>query len=467
MQITALDLTSPDAFLKVLKEKSTHFFDPKIYSLLDPANHAVLDKNKRWVWVDVTVPENEADSSDTGVKTQKRRYDLNRIALNIQRLIVEYAAAFETGGGVTLKSTPGTKQEERLAEAVQKLWDDNKLDYENGAISEVRKSQKECVELWYLDAKGKPRMRLHKPADGFSFYPVWDTDADLIAFGIGWEVEGEAYSEVIRLFTDQNTYRFELTGGTWVQAEEPNSENVLGKIPLVWHFQPKADYEEVQTSIERLEESQSNLADRNDKITNPTMKVKGDLVGVYEKGASMAIELEEGSDADYLSPPQTPGSIETEQSNLRQNIFTGSQTPDLSLEALKGLGGIPSGAALKRILISAYLKAGRSHRGEYGKAIQRRINILKAIAIYQDKTLAAARDMAIKPVFNEFSVDSLDDLVALAMRANGNAPVLSQKASIALTGVTDDPDAMLAEIREEQKISGNIQTANADDQPAI
>lgn len=449
MTIKDLSLLSTESgvFLKRLKDETKPFYNPETSLQYEPEKHAVKDatiREDRLVQYDEPT---DPDDPDSELKTVRDWVAVNRNAVALQKLIVKRAVAFLTNGGVILEAKKPDEAGQKTLDAVNDTWSENKMRFKLGEIARTIMTQQECAVLCYRGTDGT-RIKIHKPADGFTFYPVWDEEGGMIAFGIGWEAKGEDYSEVIRLYTAGYIYRYERSAGDiWTQKEA--KINAVKKVPIAYFPQPEVEWADVQDLIERFETAFNNESDTNDYTADPTMAATGTVKGIKRKGpSSSVVELEEGGDLKYLASPNMPDSVEHEQSTLLRLIYTITQTPDISFEAMKALTQI-SGTALDLMFTDAHLKAQEKQEGAFGEGVQRLVNLFKAFAL-KDPNIKGAKDIRIEPKFQRFSLTSEEDRINLAMKASGKS-VASQRKGIEMSGVTDDADAMLQEIQDEEK----------------
>ena len=76
----------------------------------------------------------------------------------------------------------------------------------------------------------------------------------------------------------------------------------------------------------------------------------------------------------YVSWQQAPEAVKLEIETLLKLIYTITQTPDISFDAVKGLGAI-SGVALKLLFMDAHLKV-QDKCEIFDDYLQRRVNVL-------------------------------------------------------------------------------------------
>lgn len=453
--LTSNRLESGTLIAQILKECST-LYEWKAFKQYYPKEHNVLDKVKRKDKViQIPIPNAEANANGE-VPTQSKVVELNRIPLALQQLIVSRKTAFVTGGNVSLKAKPQTEAEKNLYDDVLKVWRNNKLQFKNADIFKRMVSETECAEIWYSkvneDQSINLKVNIFSPSKGYNLYPVFDAHEDLIAFGLGYKetIENKEVEYFDVYDSEFITRHIKESGGIWKLRQTEGVANPLpnpyGKIPVIY-YQSKTAWSNVQWLIERLETLLSNFGDVNDYNGSPILFAEGDIHGFSDKGESgKVIQGENGAKLSYVSWDHAPESIKLEIETLLDFIYTLTQTPNISFKEMKGLGGL-SGVAFDRVFLDAHLNAKDYHTGEYGEGIQRRVNFLKTALKEIETGYEDAADMEITPEFGIFSIDSDSDRIETAMKANGNLPVMSHKDSITYTGLSDEPEVTLNEIK--------------------
>lgn len=462
---------NPAEYVAKLLKGYKPYFKLEAFKHYDVIFHDVMNIRKR---------PNKAIKRPTGQKDDEGKdimedalVMVNRIALPFQKFIVETLATFLTGGKVEFKATAEGDAEEGMLAGVKKLWDDNKLMFKNGLLAEAMMSQTECAELWFTDQKQDPKtkemvpvlkMNVLRPSDGYDLQPFYDEIGDLIAFGVRYKKDKIEHYD---LYTSEELRRHVKLNGFWQLASLPVEEGAepqqaiiplqYGKMPIIYYNQDRSEWYDVQPAIERLEKMQSNHGDTNDYSGSPVLFVTGDILGFAAKGEPGKVLQGKGeATAKYLMPESAPESMKQEFENLKAFIHLFSGAPDLSLNSLKGLGQIPSGAAFERMLILTYMKVRRRQVGDWGLFIQRRNNFLVSALAHTDKTLADAADLNITIDWGLYQLNDLMDAINAAIAANGGKPVISQEESVAMAGLTDDPDTTFQKIKDETAAIGNI-----------
>ena len=211
----------------------------------------------------------------------------------------------------------------------------------------------------------------------------------------------------------------------------------------------------MQGLIDRLEKLLSNFADTNDYHASPKIFTTGTILGFAKKGETGAIiEGEEGATAQYLAWQNAPESVKLEIETLLRMIYTITQTPDISFDAVKGIGAV-SGVALKLLFMDAHLKV-QDKMEIFDDYLQRRISIVQAfLSVMNTKDAefrAACQSLTIEPEIAPYMIEDERAKVDLLVAANGGKPVISQKTSIQQLGWVDNTEAEYDLIQEENTV---------------
>jgi len=207
----------------------------------------------------------------------------------------------------------------------------------------------------------------------------------------------------------------------------------------------------VQSLIERLEKLLSNFADTNDYHGSPKILVTGEVTGFSKKGeAGSILQLENGADAKYLAWEQIPEAIRLEIDTLLRQIYSLTQTPDISFDAVKGLGSAASGQSLKMLFLDAHLKV-MDKMEIFDDYLQRRLNILKAFMGKMNKGFAAeSEELELSPVVVPYMVndekDKLDNLVTSVMGG-----IMSKQSAVAKNPLVEDPKEEMKLLEKEKE----------------
>ena len=424
-----------------------------------PALHNVMSPVKR--------PNKKA----TNAKGETKEVPVARLTIPLQKIIVNRAVAFLFTNPVAIKLADQSS-DDKVLKMIQYILKKNKSNSLNREIARILFSETEVAEYWYpiedknfwtklkLGRSGEYRLRcrLFSPSLGDTLYPVFDKFDDMVAFGRGYEIV-DSYTKVreefLDLFTNDFIFKFRKDKSLgWV--EDSKVDNILKKIPIIYYTQEDSEWSDVQSMIDRLETLISNFADTNDYFGSPMVKVKGNVTGFAEKGEQgKVITVSEGGDADYLTWTQAPDAIKLEIETLKNFIYSMTQTPDISFQAVQGITNI-SGIALKLLFLDAFLKA-QNKLETFEEAMTRRLSILKA---YCGKFFAANEsailDTDIEAVITPFVPENVKELVDMLSSATGGKQILSQATAVSMTGLVEDAAGEVELIsKEETKTIGD------------
>ena len=423
-------------------------------SQYDPDDHKVLQSLYR---PQKAVRRATGTLDSYGNETYTTEYEeVNRIAAPFQRLIVERAVGFLLGNPVKLKSDAEGEDQEQLTAMVQRTLDENKADYFNRKLARTVMSQCEAAELWYLveDATFwkrtikqsdnnlfKLRVKLLSPENGDGLWPWFDEYGDMIAFSREYTITDSDGKVSPHFDTWTNTMQYQRVSvnGEWVVTAVVN---VLGKIPVIYYSQAEAEWAQVQTAIERYETKVSNFADTNDYFGSPMVKVIGEVASLPDKATSgKVIQLTAGSDAAYMSWSSAPESEKLEFEQLEKLIYAMTQTPNISFEQMKSMGGDMSGFAIKLMFTDAHLKVENKIE-LFGEMFQRRINLIQHVCgkVINVRLEPQVDLLWIEPVFTPYLPKNVREEVEILSVARASKPLISQRTAIENNPLVAEPD---------------------------
>lgn len=438
-------------------ERAKKALDPKLHDI----NDAIIRPDKR---VKVDVDSGGDKVINTGEDQSSYRIEkVARVAVALQKLIIKRAVSFVFGNPVAYNATPETGGQEAVLKALNRVLYDNKTTSLNRKIARGIFGFKECAEVWYVQEKPKAhntygfptkfklRCALFSPMFGDTLYPYFDETGDLIAFSRSYTRVGRDKKrfDYFETYTDTGHWLWVYGDNGYEIVDGYPKEVAVGKIPVVYGYQPEFETQDVDSLIDRLEKLLSNFADTNDYHASPKIFVTGAINGWSKKGESGAvIEGEEGATMQYVSWQNAPESVKLEIETLLKMIYTISQTPDISFESVKGLGAI-SGIALKLLFMDAHLKV-QDKKEIFDEYLQRRVNVIKAfIGQFNTELETDAELLEIEPEITPYMPANELDEINMWLAANGNKPLVSQKASVKGANLTQDPDKDFEQIQEE------------------
>lgn len=419
----------------------------------EPEKHNIMDTAVR--------PDKLITTDDKGTT---KSVSVARLSIPMQKKIVGLAAAFLCGNPIQLSGSPANEAEKKMLAVVLKTWSKNKLYFDSKTLAKIMMSETEAAEIWYVQPaperywantpnegrKLRIRMKIIANSLGDSLYPVFDNSGDMVAFGRGYKLSVDGKDEEhFDVYTEDTVYLGVKKESSWEMATEANQ---LGKIPVIYYCQPKPEWSDVQTLIDRFEKTLSNHSDTNDYYSSPMVKVKGTVKGFASKGETgKVLELEEGADAEYMSWDQSPKSLELEFKNLRSLIYDLTDTPDISIEQMKSLGTY-SGVALKLLFLAAHLKAADKEE-IFGKCMQRRINLIIEAMTKVNVELERGSGIEITPQFEYFLPKDEEGMVNMLVNAvGGGKPIMTTETAVRKNPLVDDPEQEIELLKEQATI---------------
>ncbi|CAG5072893.1 hypothetical protein DYBT9623_04431 [Dyadobacter sp. CECT 9623] len=423
--------------------------------------HEVLDKASRKDRDVAYEQKVDIGGGETRIDIKQKTESVARIPIPFQKNIVGKAVSFLFGNPVKITSSAQQEQELSVLESVNKILDDNKTDSQNRVVAKQLFRSTQVAEFWYpvkvtevheeygFPTQFKLRMSVFSPWSGIELFPLFDDFGDMIAFSRQYTVKDEESKDVAHFetYTAEDYYLWKKSGEGWEALEK--EPNVIKRIPVVYAEQEQAEWADVQYAIQRLETLISNHADTNDYNGSPIAVAEGEIISLGQKGErGKVIEMEKGGKLSYLSWDHAPESIKMEIDNLFKIILTYTQTPDISFESVKGIGAI-SGIALKLLFMDAHLKV-LDKRETFDPYLKRRINIIKAfVAMMNTSVSAIAKKLKIDAEITPYIIQDDMERMEVLLAANGGKAVLSQRTSVAQSGLVDDPEAEYDQLQME------------------
>lgn len=433
----------------------------------DPYQHEIFNPVTR---PDKTVWYNKPDDAEDAEPTLSRIEYVARLCISMQKLIVKRAASFLFGNPVkTISSEEGSV----ISEAVDRILRDNKQNSLNRKVARILFSSTEVAEYWYprlsdekfstygFETDLKIKCAIFSPLKGDTLYPYFNEQGDMVAFSREYKVK-EDDKDVTYFETWTNTQYFKVkqVDSGWVEALDGKPTKIqLGKIPIVYACQESVEWADVQNLIERLETLLSTFADIVSYNAAPKNFVTGKVLGFSKKGeAGVIIQGEEGADIKVLSWDQAPEAVRLEIETLFRLIFTLTQTPDISFEAVKGMGSAASGNSLRMLFLDPHLKV-MDKMEIFDDYLQRRLNILKAfVGIMSSKTNEAAK-IELTPEVIPFMVDDEKDKIDNLVTAVSGG-IMSKETAVSQNPLVEDVkgemDLIKSEAAEGQAIADKI-----------
>ena len=385
-----------------------------------------------------------------------------KLVIRYQKKIVNMSVSFLFGDPVKLILDNKEDKYQKTFTIINDVWNKNKLDYFNKKLARRLFVETKVAELWYVivDANNVKHIKvaLLCNKNGDEIYPHFDNNGDMDAFTRRYKLEDkdEKTYEHVDIYTAEN-YIKGIKKEAW-QVEK--KENLYGKIPIIYYEQDEPEWADVQSEIDRIEMLISKSADTNDYFGSPTLKIKGKITNAPEKaevGKILQFTGEINSDgktdygdAEYLTWTHAPEAVKLEYETLKDIIYSLTSTPDLSFNNVQGLTKT-SGEALKFLFMDSILKA-KDKEEIFGEALNRRINLLKAILSVTDvKAKQSLEEMDVSIQFGDVLPKSVNELVKSLSVARGGDVIMSRDEAVRQNPLVSDAEEDIKRLEEEEK----------------
>ncbi len=399
-------------------------------------------------------------------KTVEEEIEVVRVPLALQKYIVEGRRDMMLTNPVELDASAEEEADKSFYKAIAAVWGVMKVDYELKEIA-VRQMS-ECEVAVMLSTENAPdgywdgtdlqgaskriRFNILKSNEGTSLYPVYDRYGDMIAFCRNHKVKDDETDKEIHYFdiyTAETNYYLAENAGGWAIIKRDT--NIDGKIPIVYFPQKEVEWADQSLMINRTEFIVSNLGEANDRSAFPMLLLKADAIEslpmIDDTGKGIQLSGA-GAGASYLETTGKPESIEMEYDTLMQNIHQFSGSIDYN-SLHQFFGSAPSGYAIKLLFQNAHMKAA-AKEGDFGKNLQRLVNLLKSLVAGIQPGMKAQKNLPIKPVFTLYVPKNPKEEVELLAAAKDAGLISGETAALKCT-LTKNPAAEWEKIKEENK----------------
>ena len=418
----------------------------------DPTKHPVMNKQ---LYPDIV--------RDDGVER------VTRITLSFQKLAAVRMSELCTGIPVKRIYKPENDRQKLVAEAMEKIFDRNRINSVNTKRCKQLFAGCEIFTLWYaveqrnslygFNSLLKLRCRTFSPMLGDELYPFFDEYGDMVAMSIGYTRKvGRKNVQYFDTYTDGEDSRhikWSNEGGEWAIIEDENT--TLLKIPGVYAWRPMPIWEDTSRNVFEMEWSLSRNGNYLRENSKPKFVVCANEVIQYgdekspDKEFKAVSQFPTGAKAEYVTWQQATESLKFHIETLRSLYFTQRQLPDWSYEKMSQQA--LSGESRKQMFIDAELKVG-DESGDLLEFFDREVNVVKAFlklmmgAAYHADIDALPVENKVTPYRITDRKEKIEELTA----ANGNLPIMSQRESIEEFGHSDNVDKTLEEIHEQDKV---------------
>lgn len=426
-------------------------------------------------WAGANGLESEYDATlhpvmDKRIYPDVRRDDsierVTRITLSFQKLAATRMSELCTGVPVKRVYKPDNDKQKKVAEALEKIYDRNRINSVNTKRCKQFFAGCEIFTLWYaieqrnslygFSSPLKLRCRTFSPMLGDELYPFFDEYGDMTAMSIAYTRKvGEKDVQFFDTYTDGDNSRhikWSNESGDWAVVEDETT--TLLKIPGVYQWRPKPIWEDTSRNIYEMEWSLSRNGNYLRENSKPKFVVCANEVIQYgdekspDKEFKAVAQFPTGAKAEYVTWQQATESLKFHIETLRSLYFTQLQLPDWSYEKMSQQA--LSGESRKQMFIDAELKV-QDESGDLLEFFDREVNVVKAFlklmmgSAYHNDIDA----LVVENIITPYRITDAKETVELLLTANGNKPIMSQRESIEQYGHSDDIDQTLREIAEQ------------------
>lgn len=425
----------------------------------NPLKHKVMSPLHRKRKV-VKVKTDKKDQITGAPIYKEKRVERVRVAVPIQRVIVERSVGFLFSNKVEYASDGVFNEaQSKVFEEVKAIMKNNKMPYFDKKLARTLFKERECAELWYflLDEDNKPkemRVKLLSPGNGDTLYPHFDDYDRMDGFARKYFItdENNKMTTHFDVYTDKLVYKY-INDGNGMKLLEQPKQHGFTKIPIIYYRQEETEWNSVQPVIERVEELLSNWGDTNDYFGSPSYFFKGKLNGFAEKGEQGKVYQGEGEGADMkvLSWDSSPASITGELANLFNIIFSYTQTPDISFENMKTLGGNTSGVAIKLMFTDPHMKAEVKIE-LFGEMFTRRYNVIQNGYATSLKPVpeSVIEGINVEPVFTPYMPKNELEEIQIISTSTGGRPTMSQEEGVKQNPRINNAEEVLKQLQSEE-----------------
>lgn len=421
-------------------------------SMYDPSKHPVMS---RALYPDVVQDDGSIDR-------------VTRITYDLQRLAVKRMTELCNGIPVqrVCKPEKDNKKQKEVAEALEKLFQRNRIDSVNIERCNMLFAGCEVMTLWYaveerntaygFNSPLKIRCRNFSPMLGDELYPLFDEYGDLIALSVGYaRKDGVKTVNFFETYTADHHYKWsnQNNGGWVLTEEEPHN---IEKIPGVYMYRPTPIWEDTSKIVYEMEWAMSRNGNYLRKNSKPVFVVFaneqidfGNEKNETEEAKSV-LQFPAGAKAEYVTWQQAVENLKFYVSELRNSFFTQLQLPDWSYEKMSQQA--MSGESRKQLFIDAQLKV-KDESGRLIEFFDREIQVAKQF-LKRAMGEAYHADIDALPVENvitPFTINDEKDTISNLVTATGGKAIMSQREAIAEYGHSENVEQTIAEIQAESE----------------
>lgn len=415
-------------------------------------------------------PKEHEIVTDTVTRKDKMKSDYSvekasRIYLGLEKLLTRRMTEFTFTIPVkrVYHNIEDNETRQQIAKAIESIYKYARIDAENIRRGNAYYAACEICTVWYAVEKPnslygfrsrfKLKCKTYSPMDGVSLYPLFDERGDMLAMSL--EYNKKILDKEITYFetyTDKKHYKWKQENGLFWE-EVTNEPIALMKIPAIYAYRDSAIYADLSYIRKEIEYTLSRNSDVIAYNSAPILKVAGGMKGGEDKGESRRVfRVENGGDVSYVSWAQSIEALKYHVETLTNSFWSQSQMPDISFDKMKDLGNIGYDAR-QTLLTDAHLKVG-DEAGNWLEFLDRESSIVKAfLSLMNIQWKEEIDNVDVENIITPFIQNDEKNEIEKLTTANGGKPILSQLESIKALGYSNDPEATLKQIQEEEAVA--------------
>ena len=402
---------SVDVIIEALKRKSVCVPSwDKLIKDYEPKEHEIV--------TDTVTRKNK-------VKTDGSVEKASRIYLGLEKLLTRRMTEFTFAIPVkrVYHNIEDNETRQSIAKAIEAIYKYARIDAENIRRGNAYYAACEICTIWYavekpnslygFRSKFKLKCNTYSPMDGVSLYPLFDERGDMLAMSL--EYTKKILDKEITYFetyTANKHYKWKQENNrSW--EEVTNEPIVLMKIPAIYAYRDSAIYADLSYIRKEIEYTLSRNSDVIAYNSAPILKVAGGMQGKEDKGESRRVfRVENGGDVSYVSWAQSIEALKYHVETLTNSFWSQSQMLD------------------------------------------RESSIVKAfLSLMNVQWKEEIDNVDVENIITPFIQNDEKNEIEKLTTANGGKPILSQLESIKALGYSNDPEATLKQIQEEEAVA--------------
>lgn len=393
---------------------------------------------------------------------------MSRITYAIEKQAVKRMKELMFSIPVRRKYTTKDENQKLAASIMEAIFKKNHINSLNIKRAHKLFASCEIATIWYtqeaettyagVKSSVKLRCRTYSPMDGDMLYPLFDEYDDMIALSVEYKrVINNVTIYYFDTYTDSFHWRWMDRGRGWEPDIEPEPIDIK-KIQGVYLYRQDPIWEDQADNGYELEWSQSRNGNYLRKNSRPTWVIFSDSTNPVGKNREPAddnsgrnvLRYRQGDKAGYATWAQAVDALKLHTEELRRNIHTTLQLPDMSMEQMKSTP--MSGEARKMLFIDCQMKV-TDESGDWLEFFDREINVVRAFCIEMFPDLADAFEaLAVENIITPFQINDASQEIKDLSDATGGKAVMSQRTAVQRLGAVpeEEVDDELQAIKDDE-----------------